>query len=56
MHHILELSLGEEYISADGTTYKVTSNFSEGSKLYVELKVVEPELIPEKNNESSINK
>lgn len=53
MPHLLDLTLGTEYKGNDGETYKVVSNFSEGSKLYVELKVVEPEIIPEKNNEQT---
>lgn len=46
------LTLGNEFKDAQGEIYKVTSNFSEGKKLYVELEkqeAVDPaqELIPE---------
>lgn len=49
MINIDTLILGNEFKDNDGNTFKVTSNFSEGNKLYVELVKVEPvgELIKE---------
>jgi len=43
MPHLLDLTIGTEYKGNDGETYKVTSAFGDGNKMYVELeKKVEP--------------
>jgi hypothetical protein len=52
MPHLLDLTIGTEYKGNDGETYKVSNNFSDKDKMYIELErqVVAPaeELIPEK--------
>lgn len=40
MINIDTLTLGNEFKDADGLVFKVTSNFSEGDKLYIELSKV----------------
>ncbi len=47
MPHLLDLTIGTEYKGNDGETYKVTSNFSEGKKIFVELTKVENEELQE---------
>lgn len=43
MVHIDILTLNNEFKDNDGRTWKVSSNFSDKNKLYVELEVVTPQ-------------
>jgi hypothetical protein len=52
MPHLLDLTIGTEYKGNDGETYKITNNYSDKNKMYIELERVEvvgppEELIPE---------
>ena len=47
MPHLLDLTIGTEYKGNDGESYKVSNNFSDKNKMYIELERVEPVEPPE---------
>lgn len=43
MPHLLDLTIGTEFKGNDGESYKVSSNWSEKNKIFVELEKINAE-------------